>query len=330
MDYVLNNESLAVQALGGGETATDSFTVFSTDGSASITIVITVTGTNDVPVLNSDIVQATEDATITFTAAQLLGNDTDVDGDTLTIVAVTSGVGGTAVLNPDGSGFSRRLQTSVVRRLLLSVSDGTTTSQPTTVTVNVSAVNDAPVANPDTLDATEDTAVTYTAAQLLGNDTDDDGNPLTIVAVTSGVGGTAVFNPDGTVTFTPAANFNGEASFTYTVSDGTTTSQPATVTVNVSPVNDAPLANPEFGSDRGYAGHLYGPQLLGNDTDIEGNALTIVAVTSGVGGTAVLNPDGTVTFTPNANFNGEASFTYTVSDGTTTSQPATVTSMSHL
>ena len=93
------------------------------------------------------------------------------------------------------------------------------------MTVNVAAVNDAPVAVTDTLAATEDTAVTYTAAQLLGNDTDVDGNPqLSIAAVTSGTGGTAVLNANGTVTFTPTANFNGAASFSYTVSDGTSTS----------------------------------------------------------------------------------------------------------
>ena len=98
------------------------------------------------------------------------------------------------------------------------------------VTVNVAAVNDAPVANPDTLAAVEDTPITYTAAQLLGNDTDVDGNALTIASVTSGTGGTAVLNPDGTVTFTPNANFNGAASFSYVASDGTTTSNSATVT----------------------------------------------------------------------------------------------------
>ena len=62
--------------------------------------------------------------------------------------------------------------------------------------------------------------MTYTAAQLLGNDTDVDGNLLTIASVTSGTGGTAVLNGDGTVTFTPTANFNGAASFSYTASDG--------------------------------------------------------------------------------------------------------------
>ncbi|MFN0039291.1 MAG: tandem-95 repeat protein, partial [Burkholderiales bacterium] len=128
-------------------------------------------------------------------------------------------------------------------------SDGTDTSLPATVTVNVAAINDAPVAVADALAATEDTAVIYTAAQLLGNDTDVDNTnaQLSIASVTSGTGGTAVLNGNGTVTFTPALNFNGAASFTYTTSDGTDTSLPATVTVNVAAINDAPLlagANP--------------------------------------------------------------------------------------
>ena len=109
------------------------------------------------------------------------------------------------------------------------------------MTVNVAAVNDAPVAVADTLAATEDTAVTYTAAQLLGNDTDAEGNALTIASVTSGANGTAVRNSDGTVTFTPNANFNGAAGFSYTATDGTTPSNSASVTVNVAAVNDAPV-----------------------------------------------------------------------------------------
>jgi VCBS repeat-containing protein len=105
-------------------------------------------------------------------------------------------------------------------------------------------VNDAPVAVADTLSATEDTPVTYTAAQLLGNDTDVD-NPHTdlhIASVTSVSGGTVALNSaDGSVTFTPDANFNGPASFTYTTTDGSLTSAPATVTVNVAAVNDPPV-----------------------------------------------------------------------------------------
>src|SRR5258705_12559313 len=97
-------------------------------------------------------------------------------------------------------------------------SDGSHTAS-STFTLTVTPVNDAPVAGADTLSATEDTPVTYTAAQLLGNDTDVDSPTLHIASVTSGTGGTATLNGDGTVTFTPTANFNGPASFTYKASD---------------------------------------------------------------------------------------------------------------
>ena len=116
-----------------------------------------------------------------------LGNDTDVDGDTLTIASVTSGTGGTAVLNANGTvTFTPAANFHGAASFSYTVSDGTATSNPATVTVNVTAVNHAPVANADTLAATEDTAVTYTAAQLVGNDTDVDGDTLSIASVTSG------------------------------------------------------------------------------------------------------------------------------------------------
>ncbi len=307
-----------------------SFSYVASDGTASsnsATVTVNVAAVNDAPVANPDTLAATEDTPVTYTAAQLLGNDTDVDGNTLTINSVTSVSGGTAVLNPDGTvTFTPNANFNGVASFSYVASDGTATSNSASVTVNVAAVNDAPVANPDTLAAIEDTPITYTAAQLLGNDTDVDGNTLTIASITSGTGGTAVLNPDGTVTFTPNANFNGAASFSYVASDGTTTSNSATVTVNVAPVNDAPIANPDTLAAVEDTPITYtASQLLGNDTDVDGNALTIASVTSSTGGTAVLNPDGTVTFTPNANFNGAASFSYVASDGTATSNSATVT-----
>ena len=205
--------------------------------------------------------------------------------------------------------------------------DGLATSNSATVTVNVAATNDAPVANNDTLAALEETPVTYTAAALLGNDTDVDGNPLAIAAVTSGAGGTAVLNENGTVTFTPNANFNGAASFSYMATDGLATSNSATVTVNVAAVNDAPVANNDTlaALEETPRSPTRRRQLLGNDTDADGNPLAIAAVTSETGGTAVLNENGTVTFTPAANFNGAASFSYTATDGLATSNSATVT-----
>ena len=200
------------------------------------------------------------------------------------------------------------------------------------MTVNVVSANDPPVANPDTLAAAEDTAVTYVAADLVGNDDDGDpelDQPLTIASVESGTGGTAVLNQNGTVTFTPAAGFNGPASFSYTVSDGITASAPATVTVNVAAANDPPVADPDtLAAVEDTAVTYAAADLVGSDDDGDpelDQPLTIASVESGTGGTAVLNQNGTVTFTPAAGFNGPASFSYTVSDGITASAPATVT-----
>jgi len=101
-------------------------------------------------------------------------------------------------------------------------------------------INDAPVASSDTLAATEDTPVTFDATDLLANDTDPDGNTLAIKSVASGTGGTAVLNQDGSVTFSPTANFNGAASFSYIATDGTADSASTTVTVNVAAANAQP------------------------------------------------------------------------------------------
>src|SRR4029078_11986582 len=206
------------------------------------------------------------------------------------------------------------------------VTDGALTSNTATVTVEVAPVNDAPVAVDDAPTATQDTPVIYTVTDLVGNDTDVDSSTLTIASVTSGSGGTAVLNANGTVTFTPDENFNGTADFTYTVTDGALTSNTATVTVEVAPVNDSPVAVDDALTATEDTPVIYAvTDLVGNDTDVDSSALTIASVRSGAGGTAVLNANGTVTFTPDENFNGTADFTYTVTDGALTSNTATQT-----
>ncbi len=225
------------------------------------------------------------------------------------------------------------------------------------MTVNVAAVNDAPVANNDTLAATEDTPVTYTAAQLLGNDTDVDLDTLTIASVTSGTGGTAVLNGDGTVTFTPNGNFNGAADFTYTVTDGALLSNTATVTVNVAAVNDAPVAVADTGAVNEDAtltrtaltGVIQG---AGTDTDVDNTTASLVVsgvvvgagpVTQGAGvatslagtyGHLILNANGSYTYIADqAAADGLATgatatdvFTYTVRDpGNAVSNTTTLT-----
>ncbi|MEJ5992774.1 tandem-95 repeat protein, partial [Ramlibacter sp. PS3R-8] len=116
------------------------------------------------------------------------------------------------------------------------VSDGNGGTDTATVTVNVTAANDAPTANDDSFSTAEDTPVVMTTASLLANDTDPDtGNTLAVTAVSNPVGGTVTL-VGGNVTFTPNANFTGTASYDYTVSDGNGGTSTATVTINVTPV----------------------------------------------------------------------------------------------
>jgi len=297
-----------------------------TDISAPVQVIVNVTPVNDAPVAVDDTLKAEEDTPVTFTAADLLGNDTDADNDKLTIASVTSGSGGTVVLNEDGTvTFTPDPDFNGEAEFTYTISDGSETSVEAKATVEVAPINDVPIAVADELAAVEDTPVTFTASDLLGNDTDVEKDGLAIASVTSGIGGTAVLNEDGTVTFTPDENFNGEAEFTYTVTDGTDTSDEAKVEVEVAPVNDVPVAaEDEFATDEDTPVTFTAADLLGNDTDAENDELAIASVTSGIGGTAVLNEDGTVTFTPDADFNGKAEFTYTVTDGTDTSVEAKV------
>jgi len=167
-----------------------------------------------------------------------------------------------------------------------------------------------PHANDDTATTPEDTPVTVS---VLSNDTDPNGDTLSVTAVTQGANGSVAINPDNTVTYTPDANFNGSDSFTYMISDGHGGTDTATVNVTVTAVNDAPVANDDTATtNEDNAATI---SVLTNDTDVDGDSLIVSGVTQPTNGTAGINLDGTVTYTPNANFNGSDSFTYTISDG---------------
>ena len=153
--------------------------------------------------------------------------------------------------------------------------------------------------------------------------TGDDGPSNGTAALTSG--------SRTEVTYTPNPNFSGQDSFTYTVSDGTLTGpDPGTVTVTVTAVNDAPVAVDDTGATNEDT--AVDINVVANDTDAEGDTLSVSAVGTGddgpSNGTAALMSGSTteVTYTPNPNFSGQDSFTYTVSDGTLTGpDPGTVT-----
>jgi VCBS repeat-containing protein len=308
---------------------TDSFTYTVSDGnggSDTATVAVTVTPVNDAPVANPDTYTTDEDTRLDVAAPGVLGNDTDVDGDTLTVELVTGPTRAAGfTLNANGSfTYTPAPNFNGADGFTYKVNDGNGGTATGTVTLNVRSVNDAPDAINDAATTNEDTAVTI---PVLNNDTDADGDTLTISRLTQGANGAVTVNADGTVKYTPAANFHGADSFTYTVSDGNGGTDTATVAVTVTPVNDVPLAgNDVHAVDEDQTLTAAAPGVLGNDTDADGDTLT-AAVATGPAHAAgfTLNPNGSFTYTPTANYHGADSFTYTVSDGNGGTATGTVT-----
>jgi len=182
----------------------------------------------------------------------------------------------------------------------------------------ISTVNDALVTN-------EDTPLTIAPSLLLSNDSDVDGDALHITSVQDATHGTVEI-VDGQIVFTPDANYNGDATFTYTISDGSLTDT-ATVTLHVNPVNDAPDAVNDGSTDEPFSVDENTPltniNVLNNDTDPDNDTLNVTAASSH-DGDVTINPDGTLTFTPHTNFTGDTTITYTISDGNGGSDSATV------
>jgi VCBS repeat-containing protein len=194
------------------------------------------------------------------------------------------------------------------------------------VRLNTTVTNQAPTAVADAYSTAEDTVLTVGAPGVLGNDSDPDGNQLSAVLGSGPSHGTLALDADGSFTYTPAANFNGSDSFSYRASDGTLTSNLATVTLTVSAVNDAPTAAANAystGEDTNLT--VAAPGVLGNDSDPDGDSLHAVVESAPSHGTLALDADGSFTYTPAADFNGSDSFSYRASDGTLTSNLATVT-----
>src|SRR6185312_11315708 len=299
----------------------DSFTYTVSDsngGTATGTVTVTITAVNDAPVANADAATVAEDGTVNVA---VVGNDTDPDGDTLSVASVTQGAHGAVVINPDKTvKYTPAANYNGSDSFTYTASDGNGGTATGTVTVTVTAVNDSPVANADTATVAEDGTVNVT---VLGNDTDPDGDTLSVTSVTQGTHGAVVINPDKTVKYTPAANYNGSDSFTYTVSDGNGGSATGTVTMTITAVNDSPMANADVATvaEDGTVNMT----VLGNDTDPDGDTLSVASVTQGTHGAVAINPDKTVKYTPAANYNGSDAFTYTVSDGNGGTATGTVT-----
>jgi VCBS repeat-containing protein len=191
---------------------------------------------------------------------------------------------------------------------------------------NNTPINTPPTAANDSYSTDEDTTLTAAAASgVIANDNDNENDDLTATLLTSpSHAASFTLNPDGSFSYTPAANFHGSDSFTYKANDGTVDSNIATVTITVNPVNDAPDAVNDPNATTSFLSPLT-IMVLANDTDVDGDTLTITGVTQPAKGAVTIAADKkSVLYTPVKGFAGTFSFTYTLSDGTL-SDTATVT-----
>ncbi|ABV89179.1 putative outer membrane adhesin like protein [Shewanella pealeana ATCC 700345] len=278
-------------------------------GLSSALLRVNVIAVNDVPTAVADSYSLAEGATLNVgKVAGVLRNDTDVDGDEL-IVTLVSGVShGSLTLNSDGSfSYQHDGAQATLDSFSYRVSDGTSYSDAVTVTINITPVNDAPVASNDSLTLTEDsTGVSFP----LANDVDADGDPLTITSA-SASHGTVTIGSEGSILYTPEADFHGEDQISYCIEDPQGLTDCAIITVTVISVNDRPVA-----LDDRVTTEINQPVMLAvlsNDSDSDGDTLSVIAVAQS-SLSVVVNPNNTLTITPPADWSGEVSFSYTISD----------------
>jgi hypothetical protein len=279
---------------------------------------------NQAPIAGDDTASTTAPNAVTI---RVLDNDIDPDGDPIQLTSVGAAAHGTTSINRNGSfvTYTPDAGFSGTDSFVYSIDDfrgGTATA---TVTITVGAgnapANNAPVAVDDSVTTQPGQPVII---GVLLNDSDPDGDTLSVISATNGSRGTTVVNSGLTVTYTPNATFTSSSdTFLYTISDGRGGTASALVTVTVvppPPPNRAPVANADTATTR--VGVPVVIDVVGGttpgavaDTDPDGDAITLATVANFVGGAAAIQLDGTVKFTPAAGFTGSGSFTYTINDG---------------
>ena len=314
---------------------TETFTYRVADGDggeATGTVTMTVTDVADPALAVNDTFTVAENAA--EADLDVLANDNQANADapeTYTITAVTQPANGTVEIADDDSSVLYQPNANFVGTdtFTYTIMDDDGTSSTATVNVTVTDVNQPPVAVDDVVNGVLEDQTTPVEIDVLANDTTNEvGETLEIDSFTQpATGGTVALNNDGTkLLFTPAANFNGQTTFTYVVSDGRGGTDTGMVTVNVTPVNDPPDAVDDAPTIAEDSGPLE-IDVLANDIggDVQLMNVTITTTQPGTG-TVALTPDNRrIIFTPAANFFGTAQFQYTIDGGQGLTDTATVT-----
>ena len=291
--------------------------------SATVDVAVNlISNPNEDPVAVADSYTINED--VTLTATSVLNNDSDPDGGTLAVLTtpIVNVSNGSLLLNSDGTFiYTPDVNYNGTDNFTYRLTDGQagfTTSQ---VTITVNPVNDPPVAVFDNYSMQENTSLTVIASDfnaLLSNDSDIDGNALTVNVSASSItaSGTISLDTDGEFTYTPDSDFVGTDTFNYQLEDDQGGSSTGSVSITVINVNASPVANQDnYNIIEGNV--LNSQNVLDNDTDADNDVLTvdISFLSEPSNGNVVFSEDGTFIYTPNNNFFGADSFTYMISDG---------------
>jgi hypothetical protein len=293
----------------------DSFT-YTLNGGSSATVSVTVTCVDDLPTAINDSATLAEDASPA--AIDVLANDTDSDAGPKSVASKTNGAHGAVSITGEGTGLTYAPAANYCGSdsFTYTLNGGSTA----TISVTVTCVDDSPVAVNDSATVNED--VSATAIDVLANDTDIDAGLKSVASKTEGAHGVVAITGGGAgLTYTPAANYCGADSFTYTLNGGSV----ATVSMAVTCVDDPPTAVNDS-AILGEDASATAIDVLVNDTDTDAGPKSVASKTEGAHGVVAITGGGAgLTYTPAANYCGPDSFTYTLNGGSTATVSVTAT-----
>ena len=267
---------------------------------------------NQPPAAASDAYDTMANEVLMVPAPGVLGNDEDLDGDTITASLSGAPANGTVTLDADGSFvYLPDPDFAGEDRFTYLATDGSDNSETAIVTITVILPNSAPVTNDDSFQLDEDQVLAVSAPGVLENDSDAEGQPFTASLVSDVIHGSLILNEDGSFTYAPDLDYYGTDSFTYQVSDGDLSSNSATVSIDVAPVNDIPLAFDDMA--QGEEGDIIEIEVLANDEGMGDWPIRVeVEIPPGNGSVEVVG--NLIRYTSSTGFIGDDSFTYKATD----------------
>jgi hypothetical protein len=285
----------------------DAFTYYAMDevfGIGPVTVTLTITGVDDPPNAVDDLANAVEEQMVDV---DVVANDSDVEADPLSVVAVSAPAHGTIAIVANHVQWTPALDRTDPTSVTCTISDGTEVSE-STLDLTVTPVNDLPIGTADLYFTNEDVDA---FGNVLDNDTDVDSIP-SVALYAPPAGGVLTLNADGSFVWTPPLDFSGNEFFYYQLLDGADVVGPIEVSLVVAPLDDPPTGVADaFDVDENG---VLNENVLANDFDVEGDAMTAMQASNPAHGlVSSFEPDGSFSYAPDPGYVGDDSFTYQLS-----------------